>query len=182
MAVPISVILQDWANLGIFDYVLPFLLIFALVFAILHKIKITGDDESSRWINAIVALAVGLMALQFDYVSTFFAVLFPRVGIGVGILLLALIMLGLFVDYKSFRGQAYIFMIIGGVVGAVILLNSLQDFSWWTGSFWLTRENTSAIVAGVILIIFVFLIVNSAKDKSAEGTMWTPIKAGGKSP
>ena len=180
MAVPISVILQDWANLGIFDYVLPFLLIFALVFAILQKIKIAGEGEENRWINAIVSLAVALMALQFDYVSTFFAVLFPRVGIGIGILLLALIMIGLFVDYKSFKGQAYIFMIIGGVVGAVILLNSLQDFSWWTGSFWLSRENTSALVAGVILIVFVFLIVNNAKDKNDKGTFWQPIQTGGK--
>ena len=94
MAVPISVILQDWANLGIFDYVLPFLLIFALVFAIMQKIKIAGESEENRWINAIVALAVGLIVVAFSWATNIIAGLMPFLAVSVVILLVFMILYG----------------------------------------------------------------------------------------
>ena len=177
MAVTITDVLQQWADYGIFYYVLPFLLIFALVFAILQKVKITGDDQG-RGINAIIALTVALLSLQFDYVPLFFSVIFPKLGMGLAVLLVALIMLGLFVDYKQYRGQMYIFLGIGGVTAGVILLSSLSEYSWWTGSFW--GENLSAIVAGIIIIAFVAIVINSAKPHTGGSIFFQPIAGGGK--
>jgi len=166
MAQPIGLILQQWADLGIFYYVLPGMLVFALVFAILQKAKIFGaDDKSSKGINAVIAGAVALMSLQFDAVPVFFQIIFPKVGIGLSIILAAMILVGLFVDFEKSgkrTGAATIFFGIGGIIFIVILLQSLSDYSWWTGSWW--QENISAIVAGIILIVFISIVVNSGSS------------------
>ena len=60
------------------------MLIFALVFGILIKTQIFKDNKA---VNGIIALAVAFMALQFDFVPTFFAQIFPRLGIGLAIIL-----------------------------------------------------------------------------------------------
>lgn len=174
MAITITTILQQWADYGIFYYVLPFLLVFALVFAILQKVKIMGSELEGRGVNAVIALAVALLSLQFDYVPLFFSIIFPKLGMGLAILLVAIIMLGLFVDYTKFKGQMYLFLGIGGAVAGVIILSTLSDYSWWTGSFW--QENLSAIVAGAIIIAFVAIVINSSKKADhPTGLMWQPI-------
>ena len=103
MAQSIGAILQQLADFGIFFYVLPFLLVFALVFAILQKVKITG--EGNKGIDAVIALTVSLMSLQFDAVPIFFQIIFPKVGIALSILLAAMLLLGLTLDIRKRQGK-----------------------------------------------------------------------------
>ena len=174
MAQSIGMVLQQWAELDIFYYVFPFLLIFALVFAILQKIKIMGGTpEQNRGVSAVIAMAIGLMALQFDKVPLFFQIIFPKLGIGLSILLVAIIMLGLFMDYSKHQGAAYVFMAIGGIITTIIILSSLSDYSWWTGSWW--ADNISAIVAGIIILVFIFIVITSGRDRSQPGIMFKQI-------
>lgn len=170
MAITITTILQQWADYGVFYYVLPFLLIFALVFAILQKVKIMGEGSDGRGVNAIIALSVALLSLQFDYVPLFFSIIFPKLGMGLAVLLVALILLGLFVDYNKYQGQMYIFLGVGGATAGVIILSTLSDYSWWTGSFW--QENLSALVAGGIIIAFVAIVINSSKPPGKKSLMF----------
>ena len=83
----ITDILNIWADYGVFAYALPFLLIFAIVFGILSKTDILGKNKG---VQATIALAVGLLSLQFDYVTNFYATIFPYAGIGISILLVAI--------------------------------------------------------------------------------------------
>jgi hypothetical protein len=95
--VNITDILNQWANIGVFSYVFPFLLIFAIVFGLLQNLKIFGADEKkTKGINAVIAIALAFMALLNDYVSTFFATIFPRFGIALAIFLVVIILLGFF--------------------------------------------------------------------------------------
>ena len=170
MALPIGVILQQWADLGIFFYVLPFLLVFALVYAILYKINIMGGESptDNRGVYAIIALAIALMSLQFDFVPIFFQILFPKIGISLSILLMAMILVGLFLDFRKSQGLNMVFLGIAGVIGLIVLLTTFDDFSWWSGSFWINQENLSAIVAGIIIIVLVLVIVNSGKTTGSN--------------
>ncbi|MFA6023026.1 MAG: hypothetical protein WC781_02985 [Candidatus Pacearchaeota archaeon] len=170
MAQPIGVILQQWADLDIFYYALPFLLIFALVFAILEKVKIMGKEADNRGISAVIAIAVGLMALQFDSVPRFFQIIFPKLGIALSILLVGLILMGLFMDYTKHQGAAYIFLAFGGVATLVIILNSFEEYSWWGGGFW--QENMSAIVAGIIIVIFILVVITSGHHRASGEKAW----------
>lgn len=172
MAQPIGAILQQWADLDIFYYALPFLLIFALVFAILQKIKIMGGgpdgEEKNKGVSAVIAIAVALMSLQFDYVPKFFQIIFPKLGIALSVLLVVLILIGLFGDYEKHEGYAYIFLIVGGAAAVIVILNSFNDFSWWTGGFWFTPDNLSAIVAGIVIVVFILVVMNSGKRKTGD--------------
>ena len=56
----ITNILNTWADIGVFAYLLPFLMIFALVFGILTKSKLLGENKA---VHATLALTVGLLAL-----------------------------------------------------------------------------------------------------------------------
>jgi len=168
----ITDILVVWEELGIFYYALPFLLIFALVFAILQKIKITGKEN--RPIDAVIALTIGLLALQFDEVPIFFQTIFPKVGIGLAVLLVALILMGLFVDAKRHEFAVWTFFSLGGIIGIIILITSFEEYSWWTGGFW--YENSAAIIAGIVIIVFVFMVINSGKEKATAGEIGDPFR------
>ena len=165
MAQPIGVILQQWADLGIFFYVLPALLIFSLVFAILQKINLMGSEgNEGKGVNAVIAISIALLALQFDSVSVFFSIIFPKLGIGLSVLLMFMILAGLFVDFKSKTGAAVIFFGLAAIIAIVVLMTSFNDYAWWTGSFW--QENISAIVTGIIILVFVGIVVGSGKAPS----------------
>ena len=58
-----------------FEYILPFLLIFAVVYAILTKIHVFQDNKGAA---LVVAFAIGLLSLQLGVVSTFFQNIFPK--------------------------------------------------------------------------------------------------------
>ncbi len=175
MAQPIGEILQQWADLDIFFYALPFLLIFALVYAILYKVNIMGKrggDDANKFKGpyAIIAAAIALMSLQFDFVSVFFQVIFPKVGVGLSILLAAMILGGLFLDFSTEkRGAASVmFFGLGAAIFVWVVLTSINDYSWWEGSWW--QQNMPAIIAIAILIIFVGVITSSGSD--SKETPW----------
>ncbi|MEM3075007.1 MAG: hypothetical protein QW727_03660 [Candidatus Pacearchaeota archaeon] len=166
MAQPIGVILQQWADLGIFFYVLPGLLIFALVYAILYKINIMGGSspQENRGVYAIISIAIALLSLQFDVVPTFFQIIFPKLGVGLSIILTFIILGGLFVDLSKPSGGRLIFFTVAAVLAIIILLTSFNDYSWWTGSFW--QENISAIIAGIIILVFIAIVVGAGSKEA----------------
>src|SRR3989344_3665538 len=103
-------LLDQLAQTGFFSYILPFLLIFALVFGLLSRTRIFEDKS----INGIISLVVALMALQFNFVSVFFAEIFPRLGIGLAVILVLLIIISFFSVNKSW--MTYVFFIIGAII------------------------------------------------------------------
>jgi len=155
-------ILQQWESMRIFYYALPFLLIFALVFAILSKTKVIGEEKG---INTVISLAVGLLALQFDYVPQFFSVIMPRIGIGLSILLAAIILMGLAMP-MHIRRNLTILMWIGGTIALVVILSTFSSYQWWHSTFW--QNNMPMIITGIILIIFVSIVISGGKTTREE--------------
>ena len=174
MARSVGEILQVWAEYDIFFYVLPFLLIFALVFAILQKLNITGK-EKERGINAVIALTVALLSLQFDKVPLFFQEIFPRLGMGLAVILVALILMGLFVNPQEHQWAVYTFFGIGAITAVIILLNAFNDYAWWTGSFW--ADNIELIVAGIIVVVLVGAVIGSGdRTHTPYNDPWRNVK------
>jgi hypothetical protein len=167
--VSITDVLNQWDQMGVFAYVLPGLLIFALVFGIIEKSKILTEN---RGVNALVSLAVALLSLQFDFVSTFFAQIFPKAGIGLAIILILVILAGLFYSPGD-RGERKLFLWIGIILAALIILWSFSDWSLWGGDFSVGEwfgNNFWAIIVLFLIIGGVIAVVSGGSNTPAPAT------------
>lgn len=152
-------LLASWDQMGVFTYLLPFLLIFAVVFGILSKIKVFGDN---RGLNAVIALVIGLLSLQFQLVPVFFSDIFPRLGIALSIILVLLVLAGLFFDPKS-KFVNYFLLAVGLIIFVVVIGQTAGDFGWYNSSWW--YSNWQSIVLGVVVIGIFFAIISSVGPK-----------------
>ncbi len=153
-------LLNSWANMGVFAYVLPFLMIFALVYGLLIKTQILGENKG---VNATIALAFGLLSLQFDYVSGFYASIFPYAGMGLAVLLIALILFGLTTSKPGFVNP--IWLGIGVIIFLFILFASLGDFAWLGGVGYGLADAAPALLAIVIILGLMGLVIWGGGNK-----------------
>ena len=171
MATTITDVLNTWNEIGVFDYVIPFLLIFAVVFAILKKTKVlSGDNEENNGILAIISVAVGLLALQFDIVSSFYANIFPKFGVGLSIFLVLIIVLGFF--YKPADGKWSGAMTwIGWVVGIGAVLWAITSWDEWNNfglGWWLTDNFWSIVILGGIIAVIAMAVKGKGDDGKGD--------------
>ncbi len=156
----IGTILQDWEYMGVFEYVLPFVLVFAVVFGILHKSEIIGKN---RGVNMVIALAVSGLAITSLQFRSFFRVLFPYTGVGVAILLVGLIMVGLFVKPESENWWRYVFYGIGMLIFVIIVLSALSSYEVFFSSAGWWQQYMNSIIAAAVVVGLILLVVLSVK-------------------
>jgi len=149
-------LLTKWDQMGFFSYVLPFLLVFSVVFGVLSKTRIF---EENRSINAIIALVVGLLSLQWDLVPRFFSELFPRVGVGVAILLIVILFLGIFLPRQNWA--IYLSLVIAAVIVISVLLQSSEAMGWQ--SQFLFGWDWGGLLIWIILIAVIIVVAASGR-------------------
>lgn len=152
---------MKWEEFGIFSYALPFLIIFAVVFNILNTMSVF---KGNKGVNAVISIAVGLMALQFDFVPVFFSEVFPRFGVGIAALMVILIFIGLFIpegdDGKKFMK---VLMVVGALIAFFVLYTTSGALGWASGYEW--RDNLGEIIASVLVIGAIIAILFSGGKK-----------------
>lgn len=157
----IGQLFQTFDEMGFFTYLLPFLLIFALVNGILDR---TGVFKNNKSINTIISMVVGFMAIQSDTVSIFFAEIFPRVGVGLAVMLVILILVGIFIPHENW--VTYTLVGISFVAALVVFFGTTEALSWaWASVF---RENFGLFLSGLIIIIVFAIVANSGNDPEME--------------
>ena len=171
MVTTITEVLNIWNEMGVFSYAIPFLLIFAVVYAILSKTKIlSGTNNDNRAILAIISVAVGLLALQFDFVSEFFAVIFPRFGVGLALFLVIIIILGFFsVDDNTGKSGTSI-KVFGWIIGVGVFIWALSSWDQWSGQVgfggWFVQNVWALIILGAVIAVIV-LVARKPKEKTS---------------
>lgn len=176
-------------RIGVFDVVLPFLLIFTVVFAMLEKTKVFGTEMSSdgkaytkKNLNSLAAFAIAFFAVASSKVVH----AITNISANVVILLFAsvffLMLVGSFhaQDDKPFAlpGPWKALFIIVMFVGLLfIFLNAMENNgrTWLQTLFdWLSQFSSNVSVATIILILIIvgamYLITkgNNPKPATAE--------------
>ncbi len=181
-------VLEFFGQIGIYDVVLPFLLVFTIVFAILEKTKlfgiekIGGADYTRKNLNAMTAFVVAFFVIA----SSRLVEVITQVSANMVILLLAsilfLLLIGSFqketaegVYLEGFMKWAFVAVMFIGLLG--IFLNAITTSageSWlsvtlgWVGSFWTNEAVASIILIIVILAAFIYITGSQKGAKSAE--------------
>lgn len=152
---------------GLTDVMLPFLLIFVIVYAILQKTRILGEEKKN--LSVIVAIVAALLVVVPHVTGRFPADVdpvvimneaLPQVSIVLVAVVFMLILIGVF-------GQDYVFLgvtmpgWITFISFMVILLIFGGAAGWWDSRFGTTLENffgTEGIAILIMLVTFGLII------------------------
>lgn len=170
MVSPLQKAVEFFKEFGLFDVVLPFLLVFSIVFAILEKTMILGVDKikekeyPKRALNTTVAFVVAMFVVATNKIVMAINRALPNVVLLVVIIISFLMLVGIFYKTGEFN-FAEQHKTTTGIFVAVILLVVLLIFA---GSIMKTEDQSylSYIVdyvienfTGTIVTSIIFLIV-----------------------
>ena len=156
------------------EAILPFILIFTVVFAILQKSKILGDGK--RQIDALVALVVGLITITFVNAVGIISYLIPFLAVSVVMILVFLILVAMvsngekgFELHPGFKWTISILAFIAVVIAGLVVTGAWDylayQFSGPGGSGWFTNIIFIAIIVGAALFVFFGDKKSGGKDK-----------------
>ena len=156
--------MDQWVELGVFSFVLPFLLVFALIYGILSTSPILGDNKG---VLAIIALAIGLLSLYGGFVPRFFAEISVNLAIALSVLLCAIILMGLWIKENAIK-----WTIIGvGIIAFVaVVVSSFNNGSLgYTGNLW-EQYGPALVTLLIIGGIIAFVVFGHTPSSSSTTT------------
>ncbi len=177
-------VIDFFNEIGIFDVVLPFLLVFTIVFAILEKTKVLGYEEidkvhyTKKNLNSMVAFVIAFLVVAS---TKLVAIINQTMSQVVLLMLLAvcfLMLVGVFLGDKEFKLDwkdpwmiFFTFFMFIGIL--LIFLQAIKNDSGksWLEIFWdfIMKNWSSQAVGAVILMIliigFMWYIVSDNKPK-----------------
>lgn len=148
------------------QFILPFVLVFTLIFGVLEKTKLLG--EGKKQLNAIIALVVGLI---------FVTAIFPKVVVGNLILFLTIALVVMFVILllwgfvfgeikEGFTPPDWMKWTLGILIGLAVIIaiiwavggsqSGIIDFLFkqdWSNTFWTNFAFVIVIVIALVLIL-----------------------------
>ncbi|MBU1198201.1 MAG: hypothetical protein KJ685_00010 [Nanoarchaeota archaeon] len=174
---------------GVTDVLLPFVLVFTIVFATLQKTKILGDGKKQYnvIVSLVMALAVviphvvGRYPFNFDPVEIINRAL-PQVSIIVVAIVMLLLIIGVFGNEIDVAGTPLAtWVIVFAVVAVVAIFGSA--IGWYTMPQWLIFLQNPELQALIVMIlvfgiIIAFITKEDKKDSDKEkgfGKFWDGI-------
>ncbi len=158
-------------EMGVLDSLLPFILIFTIIFAVLQKTKIIG--EGKRQFNTLVALVLSLMVViphvtgkypPGQDIVTIINTALPQVSLVVVAILAALLLIGVFAPGVMFGGTSFGAFLALLSMGAIVYIFGNAAGFWKNARFlgFLNDPDTQAII--VIVLVFAIIIWFITRD------------------
>ncbi len=157
---------------GFFDVILPFLLVFTIVFGILEKTKLFGTEEINgkqyprKNINAMIAFVIGFFVIAAKEITGMIQVAVPQIVLILIALICLIMLIGPMVSGKEelniFKEHKWLFYTLMAIfLVAVILiffdvigwLDALIEYFSTGGYFWSIIIVFLAIVFGAIAFV-----------------------------
>lgn len=147
--------LQD---LGVYEYILPFLLVFAIIFAILEKVGIFGADKTQ--INAVVAVVMGLLLIAEQSLVNILNMFLPNVAMVIVVILMFLLIASMISTHGSGELDGFVKFIkwASGIIGVIVLITMLApQFNWRLSAYeteaLITLAVFFALIGGIIYLV-----------------------------
>ena len=181
---PFREVIDFFSQIGLFDVVLPFLLIFTIVFAIFEKTKVLGTEKvegheyTKKNLNAIASFVIAFLVIA---AKELVAIINETVAKAVIVLFFSVLFLLLIGSFHKEGEPMYLkggwkiaFEIIVFLAITGIFLDSIKTSD---GRTWLQRlgdftgsGNDTLAGSLVLLAIIVLFIVYAVKEPKKEGT------------
>ena len=150
------------------QYILPFLLIFFIIFALLEKTKIFGDDK--KQLNALISFVIALIFVIAASPKMIVSNLIWFLTVSIIVIFIGLLLWGL-----ASGGDAALpektTKIIGGIIVAIALFIAVL---WATGTkydffnFWKTQNWGSSIWLNILFIVVIAAAIALAIKSSGD--------------
>jgi len=156
-------------NLGILDVILPFILVFTIVFAVLQKAKLFGNDaKDNKRYDAVIALVMGL-GVVFPHVLGYYPPeqdivniinqSLPNVSVVIVAIVMALLLIGaLGGNNFGLKNDALSGSVAIGAFALIVYIFG-NAAHWWDSPSWLYFLNDSDTVTLIIAILIFALII-----------------------
>lgn len=154
--------LSWFEGMGGFDVILPFLLVFTLLFALMEKVKLFG--EKRRNIHVIVALIAAAFVVAQPDVVYLIRGFIPSVSMWILIILMGLLVMGMF----GLTGDTKWSWGIAVIIAVVVILWSLSAATnayYWPFYNLLTEQDIAWLIAIGVFILVIWLIVKEPGNK-----------------
>ncbi len=188
MPSPLEIAVNFLKDFGFFDVVLPFLLVFTIVFAVLEKTmilgkeKVGGEDKPKKNIDAMVAFSIALFVVAASNVVAVLQQSLPMVTLVLIVIISFMLLMGSFMGTGEFSFNNYkytkYFLVLFLIIGiSLIFLGAIESDNGdsWLRVIWdYVQENwfTGPAFSGIVflgIIILVILYVLDAFPGGAEG-------------
>jgi len=177
-----------FGDIGIYDVVLPFLLVFTIVFAILEKTRVFGLEEvdgkkyTKKNLNAMASFVIAFMVVASSRLVEVITDVSSQVVILLMLAIFFLLLVGSFYKEEKIREGVFlerpwnvIFMVIMFVGIIFIFLQAIktENGESWLEWFWrfLSTNWSSKGVASVILLLIIIgfmVVIINPKEKSKK--------------
>jgi hypothetical protein len=168
-SIDINSLFANLQSLGFYNYLLPFLLIFTILFAILEKTKLMGTEgEKPRTnINTLLALIIGLIVVvQTDIVMIMNQYL-SKMSLFIVIVLIFLLVLGVFganVGQGWSGGFAGFIAFVICVIAVIWALAPDLGFGFFS-NYYIFSDADKALLLFITIFIAVIWLVTKSPNK-----------------
>jgi hypothetical protein len=158
---------------GLSDVILPFILIFTVVFAVMQKVKPLGPEAQTKQFNAVISLVMALAVViphvlgyypaNADIVNIINAAL-PQVSIVLVAILMVLLIVGLFGGKAEWGGGLSGWIAFFAFILVVYIFGRAAGWFEYLPSwlYWLDNPDTQAML--IVVAIFAIIIYYVTKE------------------
>lgn len=182
---PLANAIQFFQKFGLFDVLLPFLLVFTIVFAILEKTMILGTEEKGKDrpkknLNSMVAFVVAMLVVASNKVVTALQVAIPNIVLMIVVSISFLMMIGTFAatgefdlksKHKGYYGTLVAIMFIGVILIFLYAVKLESGVSWleYAYDYILSSWGGSIVSSFILLAVIVGAIIFITYSKKGDG-------------
>ena len=154
------------------EAILPFLLVFTVVFAVLQKTQILGKDK--KQIDALVALVFGLIVISFGYATGVIVSLIPVLAVSATVILIFMLLYGMTHSDggKPFDLPGRAKGVIGALAAIVVVIAVLVATGSWDyllNRFFYGGDNSN-LITNITFIVIIIVAVGATVFSGSKGS------------